>query len=74
MALEIYCRISGTNSLRSQFGFRDVAYTMQEYLYGQVPEAPQVTPGCAIRVMMDIIYPGIGLEQVSNRLDNYRIS
>lgn len=71
---EINCRISGTNSLRSQFGFRDVAYTMQEYLYGQVPDAPQVTPGCAIRVMMDIIYPGIGLEQVSNRFDNYRIS
>lgn len=74
MPFEINCRISGTNSLRSQFGFRDVAYTMQEYLYGQPPEVPQVTHGCAIRVMMDIIYPGIGLEQVSNRFDNYRIS
>lgn len=71
---EINCRISGTNSIRSQFGFRDVAYTIQEYLYGQAPDAPHVIPGCAIRVMMDIIYPGIGLEQVSDRFDDHRIA
>ena len=71
---EVNCRISGTNSLRSQFGFRDVAYTMQEYLYGRTPDLVNVTPGCAIRVMMDIIYPGITLAQVSNRFDNFRIS
>lgn len=71
---EINCRISGTNSVRSQFGFRDVAYTVQEYLYDQVPDAPLVTGGCAIRVMMDVIYPGIGLDQVSNRSDDFWIS
>lgn len=71
---EINCRISGTNSVRSQFGFRDVAYTVQEYLYGQPPDAPQITPGSAIRVIMDIIYPGIGLDQVRNRFDRHRIS
>jgi carbamoyl-phosphate synthase large subunit len=71
---EINCRISGTNSVRSQFGFRDVAYTVQEYLYDQAPDAPDITSGCAIRLMMDIIYPGIRLEQVSNRFDAFRIS
>jgi carbamoyl-phosphate synthase large subunit len=71
---EINCRISGTNSVRSQFGFRDVAYTVQEYLYNQAPDAPDITGGCAIRVMMDIIYPGIRLEQVSNRSDEFRIT
>ena len=71
---EINCRVSGTNSVRSQFGFRDVAYTVQEYLYGQIPDAPQITRGSAIRVMMDIIYPGIGLDEVRNRFDGYRLS
>lgn len=71
---EINCRISGTNSIRSQFGFRDVAYTVQEYLYDQVPDATQITHGSAIRVIMDVIYPGIGLDQVRNRFDKYRLS
>jgi carbamoyl-phosphate synthase large subunit len=71
---EINCRISGTNSVRSQFGFRDVAYTIQEYLYDQVPDEPRITKGSAIRVIMDIIYPGITLDQVSNRFDDHRIS
>ncbi len=71
---EINCRISGTNSVRSQFGFRDVAYTVQEYLLQQVPDAPQITHGSAIRVIMDVIYPGISLDAVCNRFDDYRIS
>lgn len=71
---EINCRISGTNSVRSQFGFRDVAYTVQEYLYGQAPDAPRITRGSAIRVIMDVIYPGIGLDQVRDRFDEFRIS
>ena len=71
---EINCRISGTNSIRAQFGFRDVAYTVQEYLYNQVPDAPKITGGCAIRLMMDIIYPGLQLDHVSNRYDAFRIS
>jgi carbamoyl-phosphate synthase large subunit len=71
---EINCRISGTNSVRSQFGFRDVAYTVQEYLYGQVPDAPRLSRGSAIRVIMDVIYPGIGLDQVRNRFDDHGIS
>jgi carbamoyl-phosphate synthase large subunit len=71
---EINCRISGTNSIRSQFGFRDVAYTIQDYLYGRLPDEPAVSAGCAIRMMVDIIYPGIALDQVGNRFDNYRIS
>lgn len=70
---EINCRISGTNSVRAQFGFRDVAYTVQEYLLGQTPDACALTRGSAIRVIMDIIYPGIGLDQVANRFDDHRI-
>lgn len=35
---EVNCRISGTNSIRSQFGFTDVAYTIEEYLLKQTPK------------------------------------
>ncbi|TWI02967.1 carbamoyl-phosphate synthase large subunit [Luteimonas cucumeris] len=71
---EINCRISGTNSIRSRFGFRDVAYTVQEYLFDQKPDTPRNVGGCAIRMMVDIIYPEIGLDQVSNRFDKFWIS
>jgi carbamoyl-phosphate synthase large subunit len=57
---EINCRISGTNSIRSNFGFKDVEYTLQEYLYGLPPDQPILTEGKAIRILMDIIYPGDG--------------
>lgn len=70
---EINCRISGTNSVRSQFGFRDVAYTVQEYLFGRQPDAPAITAGSAIRVIMDIIYPDLGLDQIRDRFDKHRI-
>ncbi len=52
---EVNCRISGTASIRSQFGFEDVKYTLQEYLYDIEPDAPNVRQGKAVRVYMDII-------------------
>ena len=61
---EINCRISGTNSIRSNFGFKDVKYTLQEYLYNEKPDIPKIIGGKAIRVLMDIIYPE------PNSLDN----
>jgi carbamoyl-phosphate synthase large subunit len=55
---EVNCRISGTNSIRSNFGFKDVEYTLQEYLYNDKPDQPQITNGVAVRILMDVIYPG----------------
>lgn len=54
---EVNCRISGTNSIRSNFGFEDVKYTLEEYLYKIEPSIPAIKPGVAVRIMMDIIYP-----------------
>lgn len=65
MPFEINCRISGTNSIRSQFGFEDVKYIVQEYLFNQIPKKPQITKGAALRMMMDVIYPGVSLKKVS---------
>lgn len=54
---EVNCRISGTNSIRSQFGFKDVKYTVEELLLNKsVPEII-FTKGLAFRYMSDVIYP-----------------
>lgn len=42
---EINCRVSGTNSIRSQFGFKDVEYVLEEYLFNKKPTKPQITQG-----------------------------
>lgn len=53
---EVNCRISGTNSIRSNFGFKDIEYTLQEYLYDEPLEYVSITKGAAVRIMMDVIY------------------
>lgn len=68
---EINCRISGTNSIRAQFGFADVAYTVQELFLGVPPDAPQIRQGCALRMMVDVIYPDRSLAEVSDRRDRH---
>lgn len=70
---EINCRISGTNSIRAQFGFPDVLYTVQELFWDRAPDAPLVTKGSAVRISHDIIYPGIGLAGIKNQRDVHYI-
>lgn len=53
---EINCRISGTNSIRANFGFQDVKYTLQEYLFDEKPDMPLIKNGIAVRIFMDVIY------------------
>jgi carbamoyl-phosphate synthase large subunit len=54
---EVNCRISGTNSIRSNFGFEDVKYTLEDFLYHKLLSKPQIIDGVAIRILMDVIYP-----------------
>ncbi len=54
---EINCRISGTNSIRSQFGFEDVRYTCEEYLFNTPLSPVNIKKGLATRILMDVIYP-----------------
>lgn len=63
---EVNGRISGTNSIRSQFGFKDVEYTVQEWLLGQEPEPVTLRGGSAIRILMDVIFPDTPLAEVKN--------
>lgn len=66
---EINCRISGTNSIRSHFGFKDVIYCIDELLYeGEISDI-KTTDGVAYRYLSDVIYPnGIDL---GNNKDNF---
>jgi carbamoyl-phosphate synthase large subunit len=68
---EINCRISGTNSIRAQLGFNDVAYTVQELLLKQMPSQPKVVSGSALRIIHDIVYPGISLSEIKDRSDKF---
>ena len=70
---EVNCRISGTNSIRSQLGFPDVEYTVDEYLYDREPAAPRVSGGCAIRMTHDIVYPDLTLDAIRDCHDHFRI-
>ena len=70
---EVNGRISGTNSIRSQFGFEDVKYTIEEYLYNKVPTIPKITKGACVRIYLDIIYPDISLNEIKTNKDTHYI-
>ncbi len=69
---EINCRISGTNSIRAHFGFKDVQYTIEELLWGKQPQSPVITKGFAYRYLSDVIYPeNSGLKGTNQ--DNFKL-
>lgn len=70
---ELNCRISGTNSIRAQFGFEDVKYTLQEYLFNIKPEKPIIKKGSAIRILMDVVYPDVGIDQIKDKSTKHYI-
>lgn len=69
---EINCRISGTNSIRSGFGFKDVQYTIEELLWNISPVTPQITKGEAFRFLTDVIYPDAN-NLKGNNSDNFKV-
>jgi carbamoyl-phosphate synthase large subunit len=56
MPFEVNGRISGTNSIRANFGFEDVKYTIQDFLLHQSLAPVHIKPGTAIRMMLDVIF------------------
>lgn len=53
---EINGRISGTNSIRPSFGFDDLRYILNEYLYDKPLPKFEIKQGAALRILKDIIY------------------
>jgi carbamoyl-phosphate synthase large subunit len=64
---ELNSRISGTNSVRHYFGFQDVVYTVEEYLYGILPKKPKIIQGTALRYLADVIFPKCKLQDVKDK-------
>lgn len=68
---EVNCRLSGSNSIRSQFGFEDVKYLLLENLYNIVPQKPQVLNGSSVRAFMDVIFLDIDVNSISKNSSYY---
>lgn len=65
---EINGRISGTNSIRANFGFTDVVWTLEEHLYGKKLQPPKLKKGVATRILMDVIYPELtNFDEIDNQ-------
>lgn len=57
---EINLRISGTNSIRHCYGFKDVEWGIKEYLYDEIIDKSIIKINkkmIARRILMDVIYP-----------------
>jgi carbamoyl-phosphate synthase large subunit len=63
---EVNGRLSGTASIRDQFGFEDAQWTVLEYLYNRTPNQPRIRHGSALRLMTDVIYPDRTLAEIDN--------
>lgn len=70
---EVNGRFSGTTSIRHHFGFKDVEYTLDEYLWQRVPKPVVLSQGSAQRLLMDVIYPDLPLEEPRNKHSRHRI-
>lgn len=70
---ELNCRLSGTNSIRGQFGFEDVKYTVDEYLFNKKPEKPNIKKGSAVKIWIDVIYPSISLKDIKDKSTKHYI-
>lgn len=70
---ELNCRLSGTNSIRGQFGFEDVKYTLDEYLFNKKPKKPNIKKGSAIKIWIDVIYPNVSLKDIKDKSTKHYI-
>lgn len=64
---ELNCRLSGTNSIRGEFGFEDVRYTIDEYLFNKKPKKPSIKKGSSIKIWVDIVYPNTALGDIKDK-------
>ena len=70
---ELNCRLSGTNSIRGEFGFEDVRYTIDEYLFNKKVKKPLIKKGSSIKIWIDIIYPDINIKDIKDRSTKHYI-
>lgn len=73
MPFELNCRLSGTNSIRGEFGFEDVRYTIDEYLFNKKPKKPYIKKGSSIKIWVDIVYPNINFKDIKDKSTKHYI-
>lgn len=73
MPFEVNCRLSGTNSIRGEFGFEDVRYAIDEYLFNKKPKKPSIKKGSSIKIWVDVVYPNISLDKIKDRSTRHYI-
>lgn len=73
MPFELNCRLSGTNSIRGEFGFEDVKYTIEEYLFNRKVKEPSIKKGSSIKIWVDIVYPNISLKDIKDKSTKHYI-
>lgn len=70
---ELNCRLSGTNSIRGEFGFEDVRYTIDEYLFNKKVKKPSIKKGSSIKIWVDIVYPDTALKDIKDKSTKHYI-
>jgi carbamoyl-phosphate synthase large subunit len=66
--IEINARFSSSNYIRSRFGFKDVEWSIKEYLLNESLEKPKIAnKGAAITIRSDIIYPDISASEINEK-------
>ena len=68
---ELNCRLSGTNSVRAEFGFEDVRYTIDEYLFNKKVKKPTIKKGSSIKIWIDIVYPNTSIKDIKGKLTKH---
>ena len=61
---EVNCRFSGTCGLRSDLGFSDISFAVNEYLFDQELKDPGRIQGSGIRRIADEVFQGPAMAQV----------
>ena len=70
---EVNGRISGTASIRHRFGFCDVEYAVREHLLHETLPPVVIRDGTALRLLMDVIYPGVRPDEVRDATTPHEI-
>ena len=54
--IELNARFSNTTGVRSAFGFKDITWAIEEYIYGISPTKLQIMEGHSVRLFQDLIF------------------
>lgn len=54
--IELNARFSNTTNVRAAFGFTDVKWIIEEYIYEKTPSLSKITEGHSVRLFQDLVF------------------